>query len=324
MIRHCRLQSPLIITSLFLAIAGCASLPPALTQNPFESPTKKRETKYSFAQVAEREGNFTKAENTYRELHRDRPKDYRFAHRLGVVLVREGHIEEGVLMLKEANELRGSDPAVLNDLGYAYFLDGQFDDAEATYRRVLDIDGRDHRALNNLALTVGYQGRSQEAYELFRQVNDEGKARANLGYVLAQRGDVQHAMDQYARSLEKSTDHRASAEALVQLTELNRAIDAPVGAKPDVQFAGATERNPTSKNTRDRSVNASGGSEVVVEQTSVNQGLRSDDSTEASLPMGHVKNLDLVQLLGEIESDGEQPKHVDPAPEFNWRGPKSE
>ncbi|OYW20102.1 MAG: hypothetical protein B7Z55_07775 [Planctomycetales bacterium 12-60-4] len=257
------------------ASSGCSHMQQYVV-NPFSDPIKEREMRYSFAQVTERDGNMHKAEKAYRELVEEKPKNADYRHRLGVVLVRQGKLDEGVEMLSKARDLKKDDVSLLNDLGYAQVLKGEFDAAEATLREALAVEAKNERTINNLALAVGYAGRTQEAYELFRQVQSESSARSNLAYVHSQRGDLASAVREYDRALSKDPTNRSAAEALVQLTEIQRDTDLPATPSRDVQ--------------------------LVSGRRDLGARLPSDEGVEKSPATAlQRQHADLVELLGELE-----------------------
>ncbi|MBI1348152.1 tetratricopeptide repeat protein [bacterium] len=223
-------------TSLF---AGCTQLP-QWAHNPFSDPIKDREMRFSYAQVIEQDGSLHKAEQAYRQLQKEAPKNAKYTHRLGVTLVREGRAEEGLVELRKAADLKPEDVAILNDLGYALVMTGEYEEAETVLKSALKFDQRNPRTINNLALAMGYEGKSQDAYELFRRNGSEAEARSNLAYVLAQRGEMEPAVREYNLALSKDPSHRPAAEALVQLTDMQKELQT---MDPDVQYAGATAQD---------------------------------------------------------------------------------
>lgn len=204
-------------------LPGCASAR-KLAWNPFGDRIKDRENRYNFAQVMERNGDIHRAEQHYRKLADESPKDARYFQRLGVVKVRQGEVDDGIVMLKKARELDQEDIGILNDLGYAYTVNGNYDQAELTLRAAMKLDPRDVRTQNNLALAMGYMGKTEEAYQMFRRNADEGTARSNLAYIYAQTGHVDLAVAEYSKALSHSPSNKPAAEAIVQLNTLNRTL----------------------------------------------------------------------------------------------------
>lgn len=255
------------------ALPGCASARNKLAWGPFGDRIKDRENRYNFAQVMERNGDIHRAEQSYRKLTAEAPKDARYYQRLGVVLIRQGKPNEGIDNLRKAHDLDQDNIAILNDLGYAYTVEGEYERAESVLRNAMKLDPRDVRTQNNLAMTLGYMGKTEEAYDMFRRNADEGTARNNLAYIYAQTGHVDLAVKEYSRALSHSPSNKSAAEAIVQLNTLNRSL-----------------ANSTPKETQKVQL----ASDETVEKPPV--VLRRGKATKAP-----ESSSDLVQLLGEVE-----------------------
>lgn len=291
-------------------LSGCTQLP-HWAHNPFSDPIKDREMRYSFAQVVEKDGNLHKAEMAYRQLQKEAPKNANYAHRLGVTLVREGRIEEGLVELRKAADLKPEDVAILNDLGYTLVVSGEYEAAESVLRKAMGYDQRNPRTINNLALALGYDGRTQEAYELFRRHGTEAEARSNLAYLLAQRGQMDHAMREYNLALNKDPSHKPAAEALLQLTEIQRDLNT---LDSDVQYAGKSSTNlvqqvhhktVSTKVETQQSSSASGNDIVepddsasMVDLVELVQSIEATDEAEASQPQTTVPTYEGPRVSG--------------------------
>jgi len=206
------------------ALTGCAQSR-QLVQNPFTRAARHRSLQYDLAQVAEKEGHLRQAADQYRDLMKQKPKDARYQHRLGVVQLRLGEAEEGIALLEQARELNPDDPALLNDLGFAYLESGELEQAEEQFKAALSITPNDPRTINNLGLCAGFAGRMDEAHHYFRRVGTEAQAQANLAYVLAQRGEIPRAIERYNRALSLNPDLKPAAEALVQLASVTHELE---------------------------------------------------------------------------------------------------
>lgn len=289
----------LLIGSL---LPGCASAR-KMVWNPFGDRIKDRENRYNFAQVMERNGDMHRAEQHYRKLSDESPKDARYYHRLGVVQVRQGEVNEGIATLKKAHELEKEDVGILNDLGYAYTVEGEYERAELILREAMKLDPRDVRTQNNLAMALGYMGKTEEAYQMFRRNTDEGTARNNLAYIYAQTGHVDLAVKEYSKALTHSPSNKSAAEAIVQLNTLDRALAA----------------TPKKENRK---------VELVSKETE-----EAPPAIQRRKPVEPVKDsgTDLVQLLGAVEDSEEDtpaeppsatqeiilPKGMEPA-DYDW------
>lgn len=265
-------------------LPGCASAR-KLVWNPWSDRIKDRENRYDFAQVMERNGDVHRAEQNYRKLAKESPKDARYYQRLGVVLVRQGQAHEGIEMLIKARELDKENIAILNDLGYAYTVDGAYEPAEQVLREAMKLDPRDVRTQNNLAMTLGYMGKTEEAYQLFRRNADEGTARNNLAYIYAQTGHVDLAVKEYSRALSHSPGNKAAAEAIVQLNTLNQTlVQTPKKDKSKVQLAS---------------------DETEEDEPPVTRRKKAEPVDESAT--------DLVQLLGDVELTEDDAPAEEPA-----------
>lgn len=250
-------NSPLwLIVTGALLLSGCGQTRQFVqNHNPITRPARDRSVRYDLAQVAEREGNLRKAADEYRVLLEKKPNDAELSHRLGVVLIRLGERDEGLELLQQALRLERNDRAVLNDLGFAHLEVGELEDAERYFREALALNPNDPRTVNNLGLCAGFDGRFDEAYSHFRRVGSEAQAHANMGYVLAQRGDLSLAVSNYNRALSHDPNLRSAAEALVQLARLSEAAEStdvriaeqrphteprPRSAAPPIRQASAT------------------------------------------------------------------------------------
>jgi|GEM_PF-1995621 len=270
----------------FCLLTGCTQLP-QWAQSPFSDPIKDREMRYSFAQVIEQDGNLYKAEQSYRQLQKEAPKNVNYTHRLGVTLVREGRVEEGLVELRKASDMKPEDVAIMNDLGYALVMSGEYAEAETILREALKLDQRNPRTINNLALAMGYDGRTQDAYELFRRNGTEAEARSNLAYVLAQRGQMDHAVREYNVALSKDPTHKPAVEALIQLSEMQKDLQ---HLDTSVQYAGQSSTQTIQQvqhNTQGRSPSADTTSSW--QSPAVNGSQTTSSMT------------DLVELVQEIE-----------------------
>lgn len=205
-----------------LVVTGCAQTRQFVeNQNPLTRAKRQFEVKFDLAQVAEREGQLRKAADQYAALLEKQPQNAQLHHRLGVVKVRLGERDEGMEHLRRAHDLKPGDPAILNDLGFACLEMGELDEAENYLREALSINANDRRTINNLGLCAAQSGRIDEAFRYFRRVGGEAEAHANLGYILAQMGDIEAAMQHYHQALSLDPQMRSAAEALIQLSRLS-------------------------------------------------------------------------------------------------------
>ncbi len=178
-----------------------------------------------------------KAERVYRSLCESEPKDAKYHHRLGVVLLRLGQPVEGLQELTHASQLDPTNLNILNDVGYGYLRSGDTQKAIETLTKAREIDPQNNRASNNLALALGYQGELRESFKIFQQTMSESEALANLGYLATQSGKTDLAIKAYSRALSQDPDMKSAAEALAQLGTIHQDLESSRSIAADLDPA---------------------------------------------------------------------------------------
>ncbi|MCY3664228.1 MAG: tetratricopeptide repeat protein [Gemmatimonadetes bacterium] len=151
--------------------------------------TRKRVDYYNFGALYQRRGDWTAAENMFREALRIDPSFAPAASGLTAVLAQQ----------------EGGDPDIRR--GLELFGAGEYETAIAVFRRAQPSPGLH----NNLGLCYYRLGQLNEAAAHFHKALalDASYARAhfNLGLVYAKQGDDQAAADAFAQALELDPDH---------------------------------------------------------------------------------------------------------------------
>ncbi len=193
----------------------------------------KDEGQLSFARLAERRGQPEQAQAIYEAFittHPDNPLPF---HRLGVMAARQGDFKKCDEYLSKAFHMDGNNPELLADIGYSMYLRGLTADAETFYRRALELD-RDHEAAaNNLAMLLVETGRKNEGLAIFKRVNGDAEAYANLGYVLAQSGELNEAKKYFNHALTVDSTLKQAAKGLVQVAEFQKRSRTAPEFQPD-------------------------------------------------------------------------------------------
>jgi tetratricopeptide (TPR) repeat protein len=174
---------------------------------------------YAQAERAEQQGAFDQAEELYRQVLQEEPRNADAHYRLGLALKRQGRLAEAVASFQQAiycrpdfpeayRELGASfqhsaqfhadSPKTYNDLGGALFAQGRYEEALASFQKALRIDP--HCAEAHLNVGAGYQaqGKLDEAAASFRQAvacqPDWGRTHSDLGAVLYRQGKPREAL----------------------------------------------------------------------------------------------------------------------------------
>jgi tetratricopeptide (TPR) repeat protein len=140
------------------------------------------------------------------------------AHRrMGNVLDRIGQFEQAEVHYREALKHSPNDPKVWNDAGYSYHLQNRWADAERSLKTAVRLDKTDPRYQINLGLTLASAGKTDEAIKVLTKVAGEPAAHANVGYILAGRGQTEQARVHYQKALALQPDFPVAVAALRRL-----------------------------------------------------------------------------------------------------------
>lgn len=172
---------------------------------------------WAMARLSERRGQSQVAREAYLSMIERAADDPRPYHRLAIMNAQDGHWENAKQLFEQALQLAPSDADLLGDAGYFYYLIGEMQQAETLLTRAVRTDPTAAKHSNNLAILLGENGRYDESLDLFRRNGSEAEAFANLGFVLAQRGDVEQAVKAYSQALTLDDSLQPAAEALVEL-----------------------------------------------------------------------------------------------------------
>lgn len=140
------------------------------------------------------------------------------AHRrMGNVLDRIGQFEQAEVHYREALKHSPNDPKVWNDAGYSYHLQNRWAEAERSLKTAVRLDKTDPRYQINLGLTLASAGKTDEAIKVLTKVAGEPAAHANVGYILAGRGQTEQARVHYQKALALQPDFPVAVAALRRL-----------------------------------------------------------------------------------------------------------
>jgi Flp pilus assembly protein TadD len=163
-------------------------------------PDSPWEQKMAWAKARVKEGRLEEAEELYRELVEDQPKNVRALNNLGVLLDEMGDAEGAVAQLRAAKEIEPRNQEVLGNLGAALGALGRYAEAEEELRVAYRADP------SNLQI------------------------RANLGILLFRRGLYEQAVHELESVCSAQPDHRHAffykGEALNRLGKVDEAIEA--------------------------------------------------------------------------------------------------
>ena len=208
-----------------ITLTGCSALPSRSMSAKQARIADELEREFSVARLAERQNNRPRAKEIYTSILKQNENHTDSLHRMGVLLARDARYHEAQDYFRRAiHSGESPGPDLLTDMGYAYLLQGNYQEAQLALFRSLENRPNDRRTLNNLGLALGMQGEYHRAARLFERAGDMASARANLAYVMSQRGDIELATHQYHQALESDDELAVAAQALLQLIFGSRRI----------------------------------------------------------------------------------------------------
>ena len=151
-------------------------------------------------------GRLTEAEQAYRAILAQQPKQMDALHLLGVVCLQRGDFSNAITLIESAIRIGGPLRDFLYNLGNA--LRGVRRDAEAVaaYSKILETAPDDVDALNNLGLACRGAGRMAEALSCFERARGlaphDPDLLGNLGLVLADMNRGEEAITFYRQALQ--------------------------------------------------------------------------------------------------------------------------
>jgi tetratricopeptide (TPR) repeat protein len=152
------------------------------------------------------------------------PWDCVSLHNLGLFYINSNQFGEAVEKLKRVVQLSPEDSGAHSDLAYAYGQLGKFDLMEAEAKSAIDFDPVASAPRYNLALALLNTSRVDEAMAQYRTIakntpREASNAYNQLGVIFAQRGDLQHAIENWQKALEVDPNN-TSAQANIQRAKL--------------------------------------------------------------------------------------------------------
>ena len=126
-------------------------------------------------------GQLQAAEQIYRQILEQDPKQPDALHLLGVIAHQTGHHEAAVEHIRRAIALRPLAASYFNNLGAAYRALGDLDQVVACCRRAIELKPDYSDACNNLGIALKDQGRLDEAIGCYQDAIELSPGDAALG-----------------------------------------------------------------------------------------------------------------------------------------------
>ena len=154
---------------------------------------------------AHSEGRLEEAEEIYRRILQNDPKQPHALHLLGVIAYQGGQGESAVQLISQAIALQGNIPDFHNNIGEAYRALGRHEEAITHYRRALALEPVNPGAACNMGSALIAQGKIHDAIAAYKKAlgfkPDFAEAKAKLGAAL-----VRLPKDDPERDLDRGID----------------------------------------------------------------------------------------------------------------------
>jgi len=135
------------------------------------------------------------------------PKDGVVWGNLGVAYTRLERYDKALQAYSKADELAPHDPVTVAEIGSVEYRLGHYKAAEARFREAIGLEGGAPEFHSSLSLALLRQGRTEEARaeldKALPQADKRGLVRYQQAAFLIQQGELDQALDVFARSLAK-------------------------------------------------------------------------------------------------------------------------
>ncbi|GAC1473347.1 MAG: hypothetical protein NVSMB9_21820 [Isosphaeraceae bacterium] len=182
------------------------------------------------ADVSKQQGNF-------RRDTRIGSTQVAMAHRkMAGALDRMGRFAQSESHYSQALKLAPDDPKVWNDVGYSYYLQNRWNDAEGALRTADSLDPNNPRILTNLGLTLAAVGKEKEALAALSRAGGPAAGHANLGFILAAKGQTEQSRKHYQSALALQPQLAPARQAMVKIdrSSARKPSATLVQSEPDV------------------------------------------------------------------------------------------
>jgi Tfp pilus assembly protein PilF len=198
------------------------------------------------ARLLENHGNFSEAEEKYREALRAEPKDLNALIGLARLHDRQGQAEKAIELYQKAAQAHPTSALVFNDLGLCHRRTRQLDKSLAAFRRAVDLQGDNAKYRNNLAGALVEAGRVDEAYKELAAVNPPAVAHYNLAHLLEQKSQRAAAIQHLQQALAIDANLTPARDMLNQFLPVSAASGAVEGGVSRAAASGSSGVHPAS------------------------------------------------------------------------------
>jgi tetratricopeptide (TPR) repeat protein len=172
------------------------------TIKPAPPPQVTADTRFAAGQLAEAEGDYSKAIHQYKKALDLDPKHLPSLCRLGALYAQLKDYDTSIETWKRYIAASGNAPWAYGNLGYCYELAGYPDLAKATYQKGIDLDPHNAPCRTNYGIMLARDGKIAEALRMWSSVLTEGEIHYNLASVYQTEGRKEEAKGEFQKALE--------------------------------------------------------------------------------------------------------------------------
>jgi Flp pilus assembly protein TadD len=120
---------------------------------------------------------------------------------LGLLYDASANLKAGEIALRQAVTLDADSDRLHNNLGYNLLLQDNADAAESEFRRALELNPKSATSRNNLGVVLARRGDLAGALEQFQSAADPATAHNNLAVVLLEAGQYERSRQELVKAL---------------------------------------------------------------------------------------------------------------------------
>lgn len=172
----------------------------------------------AMAQMQENNGNMDEAEAQYRKALDIDPNHLKALLGYAHLEDRRNNFDGATKLYQRALKKHAKDASVHNDLGLCYHRHGKLPEAAKSLKRAVELKPDSKLYHNNLATVYVEQGKHREALAQLVAAHGEAVGNYNLGYLLAQKHDVEGALKYFRQAQTKDASLVAASQWIEKLT----------------------------------------------------------------------------------------------------------
>jgi tetratricopeptide (TPR) repeat protein len=167
-----------------------------------KEPALTADTHFAAGQLAESQGQPSRAIEQYQESLKIDPKHQGSIYRIAVIETQSKQYDQAIASWKQYVQMTGGSAAAYSNLGFCYELARRPSEAEAAYKSGIAKDPQNQPCRINYGLMLARNGREAEAVTNLSAVLKPAEVYYNLASLYEQLGNKDQARREYQHALE--------------------------------------------------------------------------------------------------------------------------